>query len=83
MSVKRQAFFGRWPQALAWKGLPAENYELFSFGTVVLQYMTEENGMAYDLDKRLVIGVSTRTLFDLSCENRIFERQGLEAYRKY
>lgn len=39
--------------------------------------------MAYDLDKRLVIGVSTRTLFDLSCENRIFERQGLEAYRKY
>ncbi len=39
--------------------------------------------MAYDLDGRLVIGVSTRTLFDLSCENRIFERQGLEAYRKY
>ncbi len=39
--------------------------------------------MAYDLDGRLVIGVSTRTLFDLSCENGIFERQGLEAYRKY
>lgn len=40
-------------------------------------------GMAYDLDGRLVIGVSTRTLFDLSWENGIFERQGLEAYRRY
>lgn len=39
--------------------------------------------MAYDLDGRLVIGVSTRTLFDLTWENGIFERQGLEAYRRY
>lgn len=39
--------------------------------------------MAYDLDKRLVVGVSTRTLFDLNRENRIFEQQGVEAYCKY
>lgn len=39
--------------------------------------------MIYDLEKRLVVGVSTRTLFDLTCENQIFEQQGLEAYCKY
>lgn len=39
--------------------------------------------MAYDLNNRLVIGVSTRTLFDLTFENSIFEEQGLEAYRRY
>jgi len=31
----------------------------------------------------LVIGVSSRALFDLEEENRIFEQEGLEAYRKY
>lgn len=39
--------------------------------------------MTCDLEKRLVVGVSTRTLFDLSRENQIFEQQGLEAYCKY
>lgn len=39
--------------------------------------------MAYDLDGRLVVGVSTRTLFDLTSENMIFEQEGLEAYRSY
>ncbi|MGN0472322.1 MAG: 5'-nucleotidase [Lachnospiraceae bacterium] len=39
--------------------------------------------MAYDLEKRLVIGVSSRALFDLSKENEIFETQGVEAYCKY
>ena len=39
--------------------------------------------MAYQLDKKMVIGVSSRTLFDLTAENEIFETQGLEAYRKY
>ena len=39
--------------------------------------------MAYSLEKKLVIGVSSRTLFDLSVENEIFETQGVEAYRKY
>ena len=31
----------------------------------------------------MVIGVSSRALFDLEEENRIFEEQGLEAYSKY
>lgn len=39
--------------------------------------------MAYSLKNRLVIGVSTRTLFDLRIENRIFEEQGVEAYSVY
>ena len=39
--------------------------------------------MAYDLDSRLVIGVSTRALFDLRTENEVFEKEGLESYRKY
>lgn len=39
--------------------------------------------MAYCLADKLVIGVSSRALFDLSVENDIFEREGLEAYRSY
>lgn len=39
--------------------------------------------MAYNSDGRLVVGVSTRALFDLEKENNIFEREGLESYRKY
>lgn len=35
------------------------------------------------LDKILVVGVSSRALFDMSEENRIFEEQGLEAYCEY
>lgn len=32
--------------------------------------------MAYQLDKKMVIGVSSRTLFDLTMENEIYETQG-------
>lgn len=39
--------------------------------------------MAYRLERKMVIGVSSRALFDLSVENEIFEREGLEAYCKY
>ena len=39
--------------------------------------------MAYHLDKKMVIGVSSRALFDLTLENEIFEKQGLEAYCSY
>ncbi len=39
--------------------------------------------MAYDLSNYLVIGISSRALFDLSKENEIYETQGLEAYCKY
>ena len=39
--------------------------------------------MPYDLSNYLVIGVSSRALFDLSRENEIYEKQGLEAYCRY
>ncbi len=39
--------------------------------------------MAYCLDNRLVIGVSSRALFDLTVENEIFRTEGVEAYCNY
>lgn len=39
--------------------------------------------MSYDLENKLVVGVSSRALFDLTVENAIFEEQGVEAYREY
>lgn len=39
--------------------------------------------MAYSLDNKLVIAVSSRALFDLTWENTIFETQGVKAYCDY
>lgn len=39
--------------------------------------------MAFDFSKHLVIGISSRALFDLTKENIIFTNEGLEAYSKY
>ena len=39
--------------------------------------------MAYDLSKPLVIGISSRALFNLEQENKIFEDKGVEAYEEY
>ena len=39
--------------------------------------------MAYDLSNFLVIGVSSRALFDLTKENQIYENEGLEAYSRF
>lgn len=39
--------------------------------------------MAIKLDDVLVVGISSRALFDLEEENRIFEEEGLEAYSRY
>ena len=39
--------------------------------------------MAMNLDNKLVVGISSRALFDLEEENRIFEEQGLQAYLDY
>ena len=39
--------------------------------------------MGYDLSGKLVIGVSTRALFDLSYENEISETLGVEAFCRY
>lgn len=35
--------------------------------------------MAYELDNRLVIGISTRALFDLSLENEILRKREWKA----
>ena len=39
--------------------------------------------MPYELENILVVGVSSRALFDLEEENKIFEEQGLEAFVKH
>ena len=39
--------------------------------------------MAFSLDNLLVIGVSSRALFDLEIEEAIFQNQGIEAYRAH
>lgn len=39
--------------------------------------------MAMSLDDKLVVGISSRALFDLEEENCIFEEEGLEAYCAY
>lgn len=39
--------------------------------------------MPYDLANPLVIGISSRALFNLEQENTIFEEQGLAAYEEY
>lgn len=39
--------------------------------------------MAFDLTNPLVIAISSRALFDLEAENRIFEEKGLNAYIAY
>lgn len=39
--------------------------------------------VAFDLTEPLVIGISSRALFDLEAENHVFEQQGLNAYADY
>lgn len=39
--------------------------------------------MPYDLSEPLVIGISSRALFNLEQENKIYEEQGLQAYEEY
>ncbi|RLK33544.1 5'-nucleotidase [Cupriavidus plantarum] len=39
--------------------------------------------MAYDLTDKLVIGISSRALFDLELENGIYQRDGVAAYTAY
>ena len=39
--------------------------------------------MAYNLKDKLVVAVSSRALFDLEAENRIFEQKGLKEYYRY
>lgn len=39
--------------------------------------------MPYDLSNVLVVGISSRALFDLEKENELFDSQGLDAYTAY
>ncbi|QYS89649.1 5'-nucleotidase [Flavobacterium davisii] len=39
--------------------------------------------MSLNFAEILVIGVSTRALFNLETENQIFDTQGIEAFRDY
>ena len=39
--------------------------------------------MAYPIEKKLVVAVSSRAVFDLEEANAIFDAKGTEAYRKY
>ncbi|MBB5143965.1 5'-nucleotidase [Desulfovibrio intestinalis] len=39
--------------------------------------------MAYPIEKKLVVGISSNALFDLKEEDNIFHNEGLDAYRKY
>jgi 5'-nucleotidase len=39
--------------------------------------------MPVTFDGKLVVAISSRALFDLEASNRVFEEQGVEAYRKY
>jgi len=39
--------------------------------------------MPVDFSDILVIGVSSRALFNLEDENAVFEKEGIEGYRKY
>src|SRR4030095_993046 len=34
-------------------------------------------------DSALIVGISSRALFDLDASNRVYEERGLEAYRQY
>lgn len=39
--------------------------------------------LPYDISKYLVIGITSRALFDISYENEIYEKEGYDAYSKY
>ncbi len=39
--------------------------------------------LGYSLDDKLVVGISSRALFDLSQANAVYETEGLAAYRAY
>lgn len=39
--------------------------------------------MAYPIDKKLVVCITSSALFDMTESNRIFENKGIDAYQKY
>lgn len=45
--------------------------------------MADDGAVGFDIDEKLVIGVSSRALFELEESNRVFETEGLHAYQRY
>lgn len=39
--------------------------------------------MAYPIERKLVVGVSTTALFNLEKEDKIYQNEGIDAYKKY
>ena len=39
--------------------------------------------MAFPIEKKIVVGISSNALFNLKKEDEIYEKKGLDAYRKY
>jgi 5'-nucleotidase len=39
--------------------------------------------MAYPIDRKLVVAVSTTALFDLSLEDKIYKEEGVEKFKEY
>lgn len=39
--------------------------------------------MAYPIESKLVVGITSTALFDFSVEHQIFEQEGVEAFRSY
>ncbi len=39
--------------------------------------------MAYPIERKLVVGVSSTALFNLEYEDNIYNSEGIEAYKKY
>jgi 5'-nucleotidase len=39
--------------------------------------------MAFPIDKKLVVGVSSNALFNLKVEDEIFNKSGISEYRKH
>lgn len=39
--------------------------------------------MAYPIDNKLVVGVTSTALFDFSLEHQIYEQEGVEAFKRY
>ncbi len=61
--------------------------EFADFRMSKIWYDTErplnEERMAYPIEKKLVVAVSSTALFDFSVEHEIYVTQGVEAFRKY
>lgn len=58
------------------------NWLLFFLGIRIVNILVKLR-MAIDFSETLVVGISSRALFDLEQENKIFQERGVEEYRRY